>query len=228
VANKNNRSLFGGNGSSNVSDWIDAHREAPRQDALGNKIPEPEEELHLIEKEMQEVKMAFELYFMGQDRKSPVRRRDLLWERLRRLKNADIKMTTGLKFRLEQVYSKLGVLDRGWSRSLLERESGTYSRDVFKMKLHQAERAREVKPKPVEQPKRPSMLTDGQLRTLFNTYVMARQRTNEPTENMTLEGLSRNLDRQVPQLLKQYECKAVDFKVVIKNGKAMLKAVPRK
>ena len=36
-----------------------------------------------------------------------------------------------------------------------------------------------------------------------------------------------NLRKQVPELLKQHNAKSVEFKVVIKDGKATLKAVPK-
>ena len=48
------------------------------------------------------------------------------------------------------------------------------------------------------------------------------------TTGISYESLSSTLRKQVPELLNKYECKAIDFKVVIKGGKALLKAVPRK
>ena len=74
----------------------------------------------------------------------------------------------------------------------------------------------------------PSALSDGQLRALYDAYMGARQRTNEAPNGLTLEALSSNLRRQVPELMSKHGAKAIDFKVVIKNGRALLKAVPRK
>ena len=66
------------------------------------------------------------------------------------------------------------------------------------------------------------------MRALYDAYITARRRTNETTEGITYEGLSKSLLKQVPQLMTKYECKAIDFKVVIKDNRAILKAVPRK
>lgn len=205
----------------------------PRQDALGNKLPDPNEELTIIEKELTELKIQFEQYFLGIERKSPGRRRDLLGERIRKLKTSGTIRNTALKFRLEQLSTKFGSYDRMWQRTLTEIENGTYRRDLFKMKMKQ-ERATE-KPlaappserKPARAAEGPA-LSDGQLRALYDTYMVARQRTNESTSGITYDALANTLRKQVPELMRKHEAKAIDFKVVIKNGKAMLKAVPRK
>ena len=39
--------------------------------------------------------------------------------------------------------------------------------------------------------------------------------------------VSQKLKQQIPVLLKQHNAKEVEFKVVIKDGKALLKAVPK-
>ena len=224
--------LFGGK----PSDATDFSKPKAKQDALGNKIPEPEEELRLIEKEIVELKVAFDQFFLGMDRRSPGRRRDQLWERIRRFKTSDQKLPTIFKFRFEQAQSKLAALDRGWNRTLMEIESGRYSRDLFKLKRKQQAKAGAegeatqppAKAKAAAPPTSASGLSQGQLKSLYETYVMARQRTNEPTQGLSMESLGKSLSKQVPALLQQFQCDAIDFKVVIKNNKAVLKAVPRK
>ena len=41
------------------------------------------------------------------------------------------------------------------------------------------------------------------------------------------EAVAAALKKQVPAIMKQYNCKEVEFKVVIKDGKAKLTAVPK-
>lgn len=198
-----------------------------RQDALGNKVPDPIEELTLIEKELQELKIQFEHYVVGIDRHSPARRRDLLGERLRKLTASGTVRNTALKFRMEMLASKFSSYDRMWTRSLAEMEAGTTRRDSFR--LAQRGRAKVLEPAPTPTPPRPApMLTDGQIRALFDAYVGARQRTREPTAGLTVEMLATRLRRQLPTLLSEHGAKTIEFKVVIKEGRASLKAVPRK
>lgn len=205
----------------------------PRQDAAGNKLPDPNEELAFFEQEIAELKVAFEQFFMGIERKSPQRRRDAFAERMRKLKASGQLRNTALKFRMDQLFTRFQTYDRMWTRTIQEMEAGTYRRDVLKLKRKQDALAQ---PKPrattkaaaPPEPASPPPLSEGQLRQLFDTYVMARKRTNESVAGVTFEGLSSTLRKQVPELMKKHEAKAIDFKVVIKDGKALLKAVPRK
>lgn len=204
----------------------------PRQDALGNKVPNPDEELALLERELHEVKVAYEQFFLGSERRSPVRRKDALGERIRRLKNAGVMRGAALKFRLEQIHSRFLTYERLWARTVSEIESGTHKRDLFKMKRRQAKAAEAAAPPVPAAPQPPAAaplaLSEQQVRQLYDTLLVARQRTQEPTDNLSLEKLSSNLQRQVPELLRKHGCSAIDFKVVIRDGKALLKAVPRK
>jgi hypothetical protein len=258
--------LFGGKPSDDKG-----FKPRAKQDALGNKIPNPEEEIALVEKEIQDLRIAFEQFFLGQDRKAPLRRRDLLGERLRRFRQAGEKIPTMLRHRFDQAQSRFMSYERVWQRTLNEIEAGTYKRDVFKMKMHQRAappldtdtakrlvdwgaddqasqtnaataqeevteaptapppRTRTIPPPPQTQPPGGNQaLSEKQLKALYNAYVTARQRTNESSDGITLDSLSKSLLKQVPTLLKKYDCKAIDFKVVIKDNRTVLKAVPRR
>ena len=59
------------------------------------------------------------------------------------------------------------------------------------------------------------------------TYLKARQQTGESTAGMTFDSVASKIRAQIPQLLQKHQARAVDFKVVIKGGKAILKAVPK-
>jgi hypothetical protein len=72
-----------------------------------------------------------------------------------------------------------------------------------------------------------SELSDDKLKGVYDAYVTAKRRNQEDTSKMTFESVAANLRKQVPELLKQHNAKSVEFKVVIKDGKATLKAVPK-
>ncbi|MCE9668886.1 hypothetical protein LY474_13775 [Myxococcus stipitatus] len=80
-------------------------------------------------------------------------------------------------------------------------------------------------------PKPPSAggggMSDDKLRAVYDAYVTAKRRCQEDTSKMSYESVAATLRKQVPELLKQHNAKAVEFKVVIKDGKASLKAVPK-
>ena len=68
----------------------------------------------------------------------------------------------------------------------------------------------------------------GRLRSLYDAYVDAKKRTGESTDGLTYESLVRSLSKQVPAIKEKTGCRSVDFKSQIRNGRAVLKAVPRK
>ncbi|MBX5480596.1 MAG: hypothetical protein IRZ16_01925 [Myxococcaceae bacterium] len=72
-----------------------------------------------------------------------------------------------------------------------------------------------------------SQLSDDKLRAVYDAFIKAKRRCNEDTSSMTFEQVASSLRRQVPELMKQHNAKAVEFKVVIKDGKAVLRAVPK-
>jgi hypothetical protein len=90
--------------------------------------------------------------------------------------------------------------------------------------------------KPASQPSSPPKpaaggsgagLSDDKLKAVYDAYVTAKRRNQEDTSKMNFESVAANLRKQVPELLKQHNAKSVEFKVVIKDGKATLKAVPK-
>ncbi len=70
-------------------------------------------------------------------------------------------------------------------------------------------------------------LGDQKLKAIYDAYITAKKRCRESTDGLTFDAVAKSLRRQVPALLQQRGVTSVDFKVVIKNGKAMLKAVPK-
>lgn len=78
--------------------------------------------------------------------------------------------------------------------------------------------------------RRPAAPSDGEdrMKRLYKAYVGAKQRTGESTDGLTYDRLVRTLQKQVPSIQARTGCRRVDFKIEIKQGKAILKAVPVK
>jgi hypothetical protein len=73
----------------------------------------------------------------------------------------------------------------------------------------------------------PPGMSEDQLRALYSAYVEAKKRCNEDVSRVSYETLARTVAKQVPEIVSKYKAKTVEFKVVIKDGRAILKAVPR-
>jgi hypothetical protein len=70
-------------------------------------------------------------------------------------------------------------------------------------------------------------LSEDKLKAVYDAYVSAKRRNKEDTSKMSYDSVAASLRKQVPELIKQHNAKSVEFKVVIKDGKAVLKAVPK-
>jgi hypothetical protein len=73
----------------------------------------------------------------------------------------------------------------------------------------------------------PAALSDQTLRGVYDAYLQAKKRCNEDTSKLNFEQLAQTLRRQAPELMKKHQAQAIEFKVVIKDGKALLRAVPK-
>ena len=182
------------------------------------------EDLDQLEEQMTGLQVLYEKFFLGIDRRPPDAQRRQVSEKMRLLKTTQVK-NTALKFRIHTMFAKLISFERMWDRTLREIEEGTYKRDVFKAKLRDSRRNAAAQ-KPAQAPPSSPQLSDQMLRKLYDTYLVARQRTGESTSGLSFDSVATRLRAQVPQLMARHKARNIEFKVVIKGGKAVLKAIP--
>jgi len=211
-----------------------------------------------LEAELEELKVKYEMYFLGVERLEPARIRDDLKRKIARLKTAFTR-NTGLRFRIQSLHARYLSYERLWLRAVREKEEGTYRRDVYRARQRQQEETRkpgaagkaeeeaeqvdlsqfvQKAPLPAAAPAAraapppraapaASGLADPQMRALYDAYVDAKRRCHEDVSKITYDAVAKSVQKQIPEIMTRYNAKAVDFKVVIKGGKAILKAVPK-
>ena len=183
------------------------------------------DELDELDESIAALQVLYEKYFLGLDRRPPEQERKRVSVRMRELKEQMVR-NTALKFRVNTLFAKLLSFERMWDRTLREIEEGTYKRDVFKAKMHMKDRSAPAEAKTAAAPPPPAEISDDKLRRLYDTYLVARQRCGEPTDGLSYESVASRIRAQVPQLMQKHKAKNIEFKVVIKGGKAVLKAIP--
>lgn len=238
-----------------------------------------------LETEVEELKVKYEMYFLGVERGEPHRIRDELKKKVLRMKERFTR-NAGIRFRVQSLHARFISYERLWMRSGREKEEGTYRRDLFKARLHAQQRAsgpagvkgkREVlrhsqaedvdlgdfggddeAPLPAAAPlparpaaaapaavrpaapapvaARPSAAPapapkpaaiDPATRALYDAYVAARKSCNQDLAGITPEAIARTIAKQTPEIMKAHKASRVEFKVEVKDGKAVLKAVPK-
>ena len=93
-----------------------------------------------LETEVEELRVKYEMYFLGVERHEPNRTRDELKKKVQRLKERFTR-NAGIRFRVQSLHARFISYERLWMRSAREKEEGTYRRDVFKARLHAKQRA---------------------------------------------------------------------------------------
>lgn len=73
----------------------------------------------------------------------------------------------------------------------------------------------------------PGPVSDAQLRALYDAYVAAKKSCNEDVSKLTYDAVAKSVSKQVPELITRYKAKSVEFKVEVKDGRAVLKAIPK-
>jgi hypothetical protein len=231
-----------------------------------------EDETRKLEEELEALKARYESYFLGVERKEPVRWREETRKRVLRLKESFTR-NTGLKFRIQSLHARFLSYERLWLRSAREKEEGTYRRDLFKARL----RARQGEPAASEgqepasrteteaqEPSTPVApvaaapaapaspappraspppppaprsappptagaggMSDAEMRGLYDAYIAAKKSCNEDVSRLTYDAVAKSVSKQIPDIITRFKAKSVEFKVEVKAGKAILKAVPK-
>jgi hypothetical protein len=70
-------------------------------------------------------------------------------------------------------------------------------------------------------------LAEPRLRSVYRAYVEAKRRCNEDTTRLSFDAVVASLKRQVPELLERHNAQDVEYRVFVKDGKAILRAVPK-
>jgi hypothetical protein len=88
-----------------------------------------------------------------------------------------------------------------------------------------------AKPPPLRPPPPPvssgGAMSEPQMRALYNAYLAAKMTCREDVSKLTYEAVAKTIAKQVPELMSRYKAKSVDFKVEVKDGRAILKAIPK-
>jgi hypothetical protein len=196
-------------------------------------------EVQTLEEELEALKARYEQYFLGIERREPVRWREELKKKVLRVKGAFTR-NAALRFRIQSLHARFLSYERLWMRSAREREEGTYRRDLFKARLHARCQAGAAAPEaepapssaakapPAAAPKpAPGPVGEEKLRALYDAFVAAKKQCNEDVSRLSYDAVAKSVSKQVPELMAKYKAKSVEFKVEVKDGRAVLKAIPK-
>lgn len=70
-------------------------------------------------------------------------------------------------------------------------------------------------------------MTEAKTRDLYQRYVQARKKVGEKG-SVSYDKLVQSLNKQAPKIMQQHKAKGVEFDVVVKDDKVVLKAKPKR
>jgi uncharacterized coiled-coil DUF342 family protein len=186
---------------------------------------DPIQEIAQLEKKLNQLKTEYDKYFAGIERIEPSRLRDEVQRIIRQAGTWHIT-NTGMKFKRDNLIAQFNSYTQYWNRILRRIEEGTYERDVFKMKLK--EQAGPLNPlQPAASTPAEKNSGDG-YDSVYKELMSARKKAGISTNSMDRRAFEENLKRQSESIKKKYGASRVDFVVGEKDGKPVIKAVPKK
>jgi len=174
-----------------------------------------EQELEILSRKLNQLKLAYEQYFLGSRPREPQQLRDEVQKAVIVYSNEAIQ-NTALRFKFSSINSRYQAFKRQWGETLRRIEDGTYERHRFKAKLRERAAA------PLER-SRPAA-TSKDRSDIYGAYLEARRSCGEPVDDLSRQKLDAVLDKQEAALRQRYGDREVEFRVVVENGRAKLKA----
>ena len=187
--------------------------------------------LEELEQAMFLLKIQYEKYFSGIERLEPLRERDDVKRLIRELMQENITNSVQI-YRFRQLRARWNILDLYIQRNLVMIERGTHPKMQFRAKLKERQqremqdrrqKARQVAQDRAERQRK----EDAAFRQIYDKFMDARKKCGQSTD-MEYESVQKTLRNQVRNIKGRYKCESVSFRVAIEDGKARLKAIPKK
>ena len=178
------------------------------------------EDLPIFETKLRELITAYEQYFIGLEKREPVKLLEEVEKISRRYASTHINNTM-YNHRYNGLVARLNTYRQHWTRILREIEEGRYSRDRFRAKL----RASQSKPaKAVLAGEKQVPSKDNELDRLYSELEKASRSCNLASGAMSREQLAATIEKQRPLIAQKLGTENISFRVVVEDGKPKIKA----
>lgn len=195
--------------------------------ALAARLDEVEEKIFLL-------KINYEKYFSGLERKEPYRDREEIRRLVRDLMEEPMNQASQ-RFRFQSLRSRFQSLELYWNRNLTLFERGTHPKMKFRADLH--DKTRQAQPaaqdpalaaeaERVLQERQAQMEREERAyKLVYDKYLEARAKCGQSTD-LSFDAVRDALRKQVRQIKATYNTEQVKFRIVVEEGRAKVKAVP--
>ncbi|MBI5509321.1 MAG: hypothetical protein HY903_11265 [Deltaproteobacteria bacterium] len=196
-----------------------------------------QDEVQGLEEAFKKLRTGYEKYFAGVERLEPLKERDHVRTTLRRLMTVR-SANTAYRYRLQSLQASLVTYESYWNRITKQIEEGTYRRDLLRLERKLSQTPEDQPPAAPAPPPSPTAAAPAAaptadlsrypaaLQSLYTAFVAARSETGD-TRPLSIETMAATVKKQMAAIKEKYKCERVEFTVAVKDGKAILKAIPR-
>ena len=188
------------------------------------------DDLARLESGLRQLKTSYDKYFAGLERIEPQKERDDLKKLLARLVGESHRgNNTARRFRLQTFQAKLTSHEQYWNRITRQIEEGTFKRD--RLRADRLVQTFESKPMNATKQKEKTIAQNSDvlpapLQELYTAFNQTRQYLGQD-EPIEAKRFVKTLAKQYRVLQERYQGKNIEFRVGVKEGRAILKATVR-
>ena len=182
--------------------------------------PTPDEHLTRLEDDIRRLRVEFDIFFNGGAKRPPYDTKGRVETLLKRLAD-DRTLTYAQRYRYNSLAARYNAFRDLWRRTMQGREEGrdpvsAARAHVKKETTHQIE--------PVSFVCADAHHEVEVLKNLYNSFLEAKQRCGEPTEDLSFPKFHRLIASKADGLKQQFGCDRVRFSVAVEGGHVSFKA----
>lgn len=174
--------------------------------------------LDRFEHKLEELRILYEQHFVDILPFAPDKEHKEIKRFKRELLKAPFK-NSAKRFRMRQLITRLNTLETYWMRVQKEREEGKYIKDIFRADI------REAAIKEAEKMSGESGAAERGFQQLFGSYQDAMKKAGMKSDNVNYDAFRNSLIKQARMMKEKHGVKKLNYKIVVKGGKAVVKAV---
>ncbi|MBN2695394.1 hypothetical protein JXR93_12100 [bacterium] len=186
-----------------------------------------------IDNKIKELIHDYDMFFQGIERVEPVKKRDEIKRLLQKMYGMKLNNAI-VKQKFANLISRFNTYQHQWDNILLQIERGTYRRELAKIKIKEKlkdsvenqndSEESEQNPNSSKTPQQNSNSQDKNYEQLYKQYQTA-QKLLGTDSNVDFEKMRDRLKQQEELIKEKYKCKGVEFKIVVKEGKATIRPI---
>lgn len=184
----------------------------------------PNEAWRTLRAAIKDVRVAYEQYFMGVEAREPYKLRDDVQKKLQHYQGMS-KLNTADRYQLQMLQASWTTWRTQWDKIARQIEEGTYKRDKHKVsgKVSVVEKA-EIPP---SAPSAHTAAEKSGVAARLHADLVEAYRTLGLGQGPAFGQVAATVEKQTLALKAQYQGRQVDFKVAVKDGKPVIKAILR-